>query len=98
MSPSTFHARFKATTGESPLQYLKLIRLHTARNVMVNAGLGAQAAAVRVGYESTSQFSREFKRLFGDSPGVATARLRAQLNEVREPRLRATLSFGKQDL
>ena len=94
MSLTTFHSRFKATTGESPLQFLKLIRLHRARELMVNEGLSAQATAVRVGYESTSQFSREFKRLFGDSPGAVAAGLRAQLNAGRESRLRATLSFG----
>ena len=95
MSLTTFHTRFKATTGESPLQFLKLIRLHRARELMVNEGLSAQATAVRVGYESTSQFSREFKRLFGDSPGTVAAGLRAQLNDGRESRLRATLSFGR---
>lgn len=95
MSLTSFHAGFKATTGQSPLQYLKLIRLHRARELMVNEGLSAQAAAVRVGYESASQFSREFKRLFGDSPGAVAAQLRAQLSNARQPRLRATLSFGQ---
>ena len=94
MSLTSFHAGFKAATGESPLQYLKLIRLHRARDLMVNEGLSAQATAVRVGYESASHFSREFKRLFGGSPGAVAAQLRAQLNEARVPRLRATLSFG----
>ncbi|HWW70886.1 MAG TPA: AraC family transcriptional regulator [Duganella sp.] len=97
MSPSTFHARFKAVTGESPLQYLKLIRLHQARTLMVNAGLSIQVTAARVGYESVSQFSREFKRLFGDSPGTAAVRLRAALNEAHQSQLRATLSFGERD-
>jgi AraC-like DNA-binding protein len=94
MSPSTFHARFKKTTGESPLQYLKLIRLHRARELMVNEGLSAQAAAFRVGYESATQFSREFKRVFGASPGVVVQQLRAQLRDAQQPRLRATLSFA----
>lgn len=68
MSPSAFHQNFKAVTSTSPLQYLKTIRLHKARMLMVFEGLRAGIAAERVGYESSSQFSREFKRLFGLSP------------------------------
>ena len=68
MSPSAFHLNFKAVTSTSPLQYLKTIRLHKARMLMVYEGLRAGIAAERVGYESSSQFSREFKRLFGTSP------------------------------
>lgn len=68
MSPSAFHQNFKAVTSTSPLQYLKTIRLHKARMLMVYEGLRAGVAAERVGYESSSQFSREFKRLFGMSP------------------------------
>lgn len=96
MSLTTFHARFRAATGESPLQFVKLLRLHRARELMVNGGLSAQATAARVGYESTSQFNREFKRLFGDSPRVVATRLRTQLREAGQPRLRATLSFDHQ--
>lgn len=68
MSPSAFHQNFKSVTSNSPLQYLKTIRLHKARMLMVYEGLRAGVAAERVGYESSSQFSREFKRLFGASP------------------------------
>jgi AraC-like DNA-binding protein len=68
MSPSAFHQNFKAVTSTSPLQYLKTIRLHKARLLMVHEGVRAGVAAERVGYESQSQFSREFKRLFGASP------------------------------
>jgi AraC-like DNA-binding protein len=68
MSVSTFHANFKTITSTSPLQYLKSIRLHKARALMVQDGLNAGVAAREVGYESASQFSREFKRFFGDSP------------------------------
>lgn len=93
MGLTAFHAHFKAATGETPLQYLKLIRLHKARELMVNEGLRAQTAAIRVGYESASQFGREFKRLFGGSPALVTTRLRHQLDEARETHLRATLSF-----
>lgn len=76
MSPSAFHQNFKSVTSTSPMQYLKTIRLHKARILMVYEGVRAGMAAERVGYESSSQFSREFKRLFGLSPGEETARMR----------------------
>lgn len=79
MSVSTFHAHFKNVTASSPLQYLKTIRLHKARTLMVHDGLSAAGAAVQVGYESTSQFSREFKRHFGGAPAEVASRLRASL-------------------
>jgi len=68
MSLSTFHHKFKSVTSNSPLQYLKTIRLHKARLLMAQDGINASTAANKVGYESPSQFSREFKRLFGNSP------------------------------
>jgi AraC-like DNA-binding protein len=79
MSVSTFHAHFKAVTSSSPLQYLKSIRLHKARMLMVHDGVNAGTAAHRVGYESVSQFSREFKRLFGAPPSAAVGPLREML-------------------
>jgi AraC-like DNA-binding protein len=84
MSASAFHQNFKAVTSTSPLQYLKTIRLHKARMLMVYEGLRAGMAADRVGYESSSQFSREFKRLFGASPLEETERVRRMLG-VAEP-------------
>jgi len=86
MSASAFHQNFKAVTSTSPLQYLKTIRLHKARFFMVYEGLRAGMAAERVGYESPSQFSREFKRLFGMSPVEETERAR-QLLGVPAPAL-----------
>ncbi|GFE62652.1 AraC family transcriptional regulator [Geobacter sp. AOG2] len=77
MSVSTFHHTFKAVTSASPLQYLKSIRLHKARLLMVQDGLNASTAAGRVGYESASQFSREFKRFFGNSPVDEAEKIRA---------------------
>jgi len=65
----TFHAHFKMVTGTSPIQYLKSVRLHQARLLMIRDNLTAAAAAVNVGYESPSQFNREFKRTFGRTPG-----------------------------
>lgn len=79
MSVSTFHAHFKAVTSSSPLQYLKNIRLHKARQLMVHEGANAGMAALQVGYESASQFSREFKRLFGEGPAAEADRLRKAL-------------------
>lgn len=79
MSASAFHQNFKAVTSTSPLQYLKTTRLHKARMLMVYEGLRAGVAAERVGYESSSQFSREFKRLFGASPVEAAEDVRRML-------------------
>lgn len=79
MSISAFHHTFKAVTATSPLQYLKSIRLHKARMLMVHDGLGAALAADRVGYESPSQFSREFKRYFGNAPTEEVSQVRRML-------------------
>lgn len=76
MSVSAFHHNFKSVTSTSPLQYLKTYRLHKARMMMVHDGLKASTAAMKVGYESASQFSREFKRYFGLTPGEDAARIR----------------------
>jgi AraC-like DNA-binding protein len=69
MSPSAFYQKFKAITTMSPLQYLKNVRLGKARLLMIQDGYTASAAAFAVGYESASQFSREYKRQFSVSPG-----------------------------
>jgi AraC-like DNA-binding protein len=68
MSLSGFHQHFKAVTGLSPLQYQKRLRLQEARRLMRDEGLDAASAAFRVGYESPSQFSREYRRMFGAPP------------------------------
>lgn len=68
MSVSVFHRRFKAVTGQSPLQYQKHIRLHEARRRLVSDQAEAATVGFSVGYESASQFSREYKRLFGAPP------------------------------
>lgn len=78
MSVSSLHHQFKAATSMSPLQFQKHLRLHEARRLMLTDGLEANMAARRVGYESPSQFSREYKRLFGTPPRSGIARLRAQ--------------------
>lgn len=68
MSASAFHRAFKEITSDSPMQYLKKVRLTRARDLMVQENMKAYIAADQVGYESSSQFSREFKRYFGQSP------------------------------
>lgn len=68
MSASTFRQHFRAVAGMSPLQYIKNLRLQEARQLMMNESMDASSAAVRVGYESASQFSREYTRLFGAPP------------------------------
>jgi AraC-like DNA-binding protein len=76
MSPSALHHRFKAVTAMSPLQYQKHLRLHEARRLMFADGIECAIAGHRVGYESSSQFSREYRRLFGAPPRSEIARLR----------------------
>jgi AraC-like DNA-binding protein len=68
MSPSSFHAHFKAVTTMSPLQYQKQLRLLEARRLMLTEPVNAVMAADLVGYESPSQFNREYARMFGAPP------------------------------
>lgn len=77
MSVPSFHHHFKTVTGTTPIQYVKSIRLHQARLLMVRSDRSAALAANEVGYESASQFGREFKRLFGLSPRQEVERMRA---------------------
>lgn len=76
MSPSSFHRHFKATTAMSPIQYQKTLRLQQARVLMMAGPGDAAAAAFAVGYESPSQFSREYARAFGAPPARDIVRLR----------------------
>jgi len=68
MSSSTFHRNFKQITASSPIQYVKKIRLGRARELLQDQGLKVKQAAAQVGYDSPTQFSREFSRFFGQSP------------------------------
>ncbi len=68
MSPSTFHRNSRLMTASSPIQYLKKLRLSRARELLQDQGLKVKQAAAMVGYESPTQFSREFKRYFGQTP------------------------------
>ena len=94
MSVSGFHAHFKAVTASSPLQYIKAIRLHRARVLMVNAGASVAEAAGKVGYESVSQFSREFRRFFNETPAASAAKLRAAITQNGKTDNRITLAFA----
>jgi AraC-like DNA-binding protein len=84
MSVSSLHHRFKEVTALSPIQYLKQLRLHEARRLMFTEGLDAAAACYRVGYESPSQFSREYRRLFGAPPRREVERLRGSRDPPAE--------------
>ncbi|SBS78871.1 Transcriptional regulator, AraC family [uncultured Mycobacterium sp.] len=77
MSPSTFHRHFRAVTAMSPLQFQKRIRLQEARSMLVTAPGDIAGIGHRVGYDSPSQFTREYRRLFGAPPGRDAMRIRA---------------------
>ncbi len=77
MSTSTLHLHFKQITSLSPLQYQKQLRLQHARRLMLANGVDASHAAIQVGYESASQFSREYRRLFGRPPRDDVTSVRA---------------------
>ena len=79
MSRSTLHHHFRGLTSMSPLQFQKQLRLHTARQKMLTEELDAASAAFAVGYESPSQFNREYKRFFGKPPMRDVQALRASL-------------------
>jgi AraC-like DNA-binding protein len=68
MSPTTFRQHFRSMTGMSPVQFQKLLRLQEARQLMLDQNMSAGSACALVGYESASQFNREYKRLFGAPP------------------------------
>lgn len=77
MSPSSLHEHFRAVTAMTPLQFQKQLRLQDARSQMLIEDIDVATAALRVGYESASQFSREYRRHFGEPPARDIARLRA---------------------
>jgi AraC-like DNA-binding protein len=79
MSRSSFHHHFKSITSMSPLQYQKQLRLQEARRLMLMHAIDAATAGHRVGYESASQFGREYARLFGNAPARDLKRLREQV-------------------
>jgi AraC-like DNA-binding protein len=83
MSLSAFHRQFKALTSMTPLQYQKQLRLLEARRLMVSGAVNVETASFEVGYESPSQFSREYARMFGAPPKRDAIALRIALREDR---------------
>lgn len=81
MSTSALHQHFRTVTGMSPLQYQKHLRLQEARRLMLSEATDAAVAGHTVGYESPSQFSREYRRLFGQSPLRDIERLKSTIGE-----------------
>lgn len=81
MSESSLFHTFKKVTRMSPLQFQKKLRLHEARRLMLSEGMDAASASYRVGYQSPSQFSREYSRMFGIPPRADVTKLRGE----REP-------------
>ncbi|HEX3470617.1 MAG TPA: AraC family transcriptional regulator [Silvibacterium sp.] len=82
MGVSTLHHQFRSLTAMSPLQYQKQLRLHVARERMLTEGLDAASAAFEVGYESASQFNREYSRFFGQPP----------MRDIKERRLASPIT------
>lgn len=82
MSTSSFHVHFKSVTSMSPLQYQKTLRLHEARRLMIAHSLDANTACRLVGYVSDSQFSRDYRRFFGNPPSRDVTRLRQNTQMV----------------
>lgn len=82
MSTANFHRHFKQLTGFSPLQYQKQLRLHEAQRLMLLEHEKVSEAALRVGYESMTQFNREYKRVFGEPPLRDMNRRRAAISEL----------------
>lgn len=97
MSESAFHRHFKAVTALSPLQYQKRIRLLQARTLLVVSGKSVTSAALEVGYESATQFSREYARAFGLPPARDSERILAtyapRVDEVAARRARRQLAY-----
>jgi AraC-like DNA-binding protein len=87
MSPSALHLHFKHVTALSPLQYQKQLRLQESRRLMMSEGLDAGEAAFRVGYESQSQFSREYRRLFSSPPRQDISALKAEAQLANSSRV-----------
>ena len=81
MSVSLFHQRFKSAVGMGPLQCQKRLRLTEARRLMLDEGRNVTEASIEVGYESLSQFIRDYRKMFGAVPKEDVMRLRRRLKE-----------------
>jgi AraC-like DNA-binding protein len=87
MSPAAFHRHFRAVTATSPVQFQKRIRLQEARSLLLSRPDDVAGVGHLVGYDSPSQFSREYRRLFGVPPGQDAVRLQATAGSARLPQL-----------
>ena len=85
MGVSTLHRQFRSLITMSPLQFQKQLRLHVARERMLRDGMDAASAAFEVGYESASQFNREYSRFFGQPPIRDVRALRESGTRASEP-------------
>lgn len=97
MSLSAFYYHFKAVTSMSPLQYQKKLRLQEARRLLLDASSDAATVGFNVGYDSTSQFSREYRRLFGEPPHRDSMKIRASQQpqgRTNQPRLLGDSGVG----
>jgi transcriptional regulator GlxA family with amidase domain len=84
MSRSAFFKHFKEVTAMSPIQYQKRLRLIEARRLMTDEGETAEGSAFKVGYNSPSQFSREYSRMFGDSPFRSAMKIKKTGHPIHE--------------
>ncbi|EGF1580771.1 helix-turn-helix transcriptional regulator, partial [Escherichia coli] len=82
MNTPSFHQHFRQLAGMSPLRYQKWLRLNEARRLMLNEHYDVTTAAYVVGYESLSHFSREYSRMFGESPKRDITRLRKSVGQL----------------
>ncbi len=82
MSVSAFHRHFKAVTAMSPIQFQKRIRLLQARQLLISQSVNASSVAYDVGYESASQFTREYARFFGQPPAKDAAQIRERIKSA----------------
>ena len=94
MSPSSFHRHFKSVTSLSPVQFQKQLRLIEARRLMVSERFGASRSAFEVGYESVSQFTREYARMFGAPPRRDIAEAGQPHGSVRKRRIETARAYG----
>lgn len=83
MAPTTFHRHFKAFTSLSPLQYQKRLRLYEAQQFLLRGDGDVNSAAYAVGYQSPQQFNRDYKSLFGTTPGRSTRAQRSAIYAAR---------------
>lgn len=84
MSVPSFHRNFKEITGMSPIQFQKQLRLQEARRLLLSGSENAADAAFQVGYESPTQFSREYSRMFGVPPKEDMKRFKVTRDRIRQ--------------